>query len=265
MSTDKALPVRADVDTNRSKATGDITQSHLRSPAVKSHDWRYARRSDLESSADGWIIPGNSSDFKVIRVTWWKKRRGLKHEYIVLKTKKQQRGEEPAERLYISIGRVKAESSSAAEDEIRIAYHQKELTRKSFCFAKFNVRDSSLQSDTSYYTLASLGLLLDEAFQDAPRYRLPTLNCYWLAEICFECILTHYGAERISDPTCLLTGDSEEDRFTPWRLGRPWLGGSIGQEKRQRVSYEQLLLVCQTRAAPFLLAGMMALPNVLLL
>ncbi|KAG9025398.1 hypothetical protein FRB95_010217 [Tulasnella sp. JGI-2019a] len=178
-------------------------------PTILPTGWRYGKSSDLRSATGGISIPGNPHDFKVIRVTWWKERSGLRHEYLVLET--EIRGiESSLSRLFVRIERHKwLWTSSVPDDDIRVAAKEEDLSENSAAIAILTIRN--LVEDSSYYTLASIGLLLEEVSRSAPRYRLLTFNCFWLAEICFECILCHYGPDRIS--SALLQGEIRTGPF----------------------------------------------------
>ncbi|KAG9003626.1 hypothetical protein FRB94_003015 [Tulasnella sp. JGI-2019a] len=221
------------------------------SPAVRYTGWRYGRIFDLLSATGGVSIPGNPHDFKIVRVTWWTERRGLKHEYLVLETHVRKSG--TLSRLFIRIERHKwLWRSTVPDDSIRVAAKEDDLTEGSSLFAMFTVHNSVVD-DASYYTLATLGFLLEVVSQSAPTYRLPTLNCYWFAELCFECILSHYIENQTPFTSCGVTS------AVGWRyasFSELWKGRLLG------ASPEELIFVCRDRTPPLLLPGILVASSI---
>ncbi|KAG9010559.1 hypothetical protein FRB93_003827 [Tulasnella sp. JGI-2019a] len=160
----------ADSVTRSSKSSPNIQGSghddlqdstNFPSPAVRYTGWRYGRIFDLLSATGGVSIPGNPHDFKIVRVTWWTERRGLKHEYLVLETHVRKSG--TLSRLFIRIERHKwLWRSTVPDDSIRVAAKEDDLTEGSSLFAMFTVHNSVVD-DASYYTLATLGFLLESS------------------------------------------------------------------------------------------------------
>ncbi|KAG9003619.1 hypothetical protein FRB94_003008 [Tulasnella sp. JGI-2019a] len=204
-------------------------------PGTMPTGWRYGRRADLLSSTGVPTIPGNPHDFKVVTVTWWKKRSGLGHEYIVLETEIQGTGS--LSRVYVRMERHKwVRTSIEADDGIRVAAKEADLTEDSDTLVMFTIRNP-IAAGSSYYTLASLGLFLEEVAQDVPRCQLPTLNCYWLAKICFECILRHYGQDNIS-VACMFPSTASDLRTGTF----PAMPNLLREPKD--ISFAELLSVC---------------------
>lgn len=191
--------------------------------------FRYGHRyrSDLLSLDGGSSIPGDPQDFKVVSVTWWKERGGLKHEYLV-ETELQSDSSK-----WTWLG-----SGNTSNDDIRLAGHEEDLADNSLRWAMFSVRTLELDE---YLTLASLGRLLEGASLDAPKYRLPTVNCYWLAQICFECMFAHYGEARIRR-TCI----AEEFDVLSW-TSLPFTLSRRSDLEMKNNSFAHLLDVIRTR------------------